>query len=483
MKKQGKLLALFLLMLLMAATTLPTALAAGQAANIPQTYILFDVSSSTANSRETLTSLYKYLFALFETSPYEMNLTICFFDENLREKDEILTIVGGEHKGNTVSKLLADDMFSKKTAVYDSLVAFNQKFITLLSDEEKMNTNIIVFSDMVSTVNTSANTCEAVNRIFSQWIESGMTVKGLIWRESAKEFVFRNSDNVNKKYDIDLNNKMGAYECLFHIYFDIITGGYPENFDFNPQQKSNVPVVVYPNSYEMFIITNNNLTTLKYVDRETGEYKDINATELFPTAEFPDNPPKILVINKQQIDLIGTTFLASSVSDFQVYPIVAPRVVNINIQQNGSSELIRANEATDFIVTYDPQIKLWAQNSSELTAEVTIGKDGTDHPSVFTLEDPSDTHEFLGNKNVFSETGEYNITVRIKDKDNAVLSEFLTTQYVTFSRETSSPSGSGGDSGGGNTVLIVVLIIVGLIIVAGFGFFLANRGKKRSWNL
>lgn len=483
---------MLLSMLILAVTALPTSLAAEPVSVIPRTYMLLDVSGSTANSRETLTSLYKYLFALFDTSPYEMDLTICFFDESLRNTDEIQTRIGGEVKGNAENQLYtvlsADDMFLNNTAVYDSLIDFNESFITQLSDEEKKNANIIVFSDMVSTINITSNTHEAVNSLFSQWVEYGITVKGLIWRESAKEFIFQNSDDVNKVYNMDLANKIGAYECLFHIYFDIITGGYPENYDFNPNQKHDVPVVIYPNTYEMFVITDNNQTTLKYIDGETGEYKDINATELFPAAQFSDNPPKILVIDKQQIDLIGTTFLASSVSDFQVYPIVAPQVVDVTLQQNGQSDLIHAKELTNFNVAYNPQIKLWDQNASELKAEIIITKDGDSHSTSFTLVEQSDNHEFLGEYNTFPENGEYNIIVKIKDKNDVSLSEFETSQFVTFSKDTDlgnteNSDGSGNTGNSGNTAIIVILIIIGLLIVAGGGFFLVKNKKKTTWKL
>jgi hypothetical protein len=487
MKTLKMIVAILLSVMLVATMGFPTALAAGQVSVVPQTYILFDVSGSTANSRETLTSLYKYLFTLFETSPYEMNLTICFFDVSLRNEDEIQTRVGGNNQGNTASqlygKLLEPSMFSKSTAVYDSLVTFEEKFIMPMSDEEKKNTTIIVFSDMDNTVRTDINTHGTINNIFSKWLENQITVKGLIWQENGKKFVFNQEDEINKVYPIDLNNKIGAYECLFHVYFDILTGGYPKNYDFNSQQKPNVPVVVYPNSYEMFIITDNNQTTLKYVDSATGEYKDINATELFPAAQFSDNPPKILVITKQQIDLIGTTFLATSVSDFQVYPIVAPQVVDITVQQNGQSDLIRAKEITRFIVKYDPQIKIWIQNASELKAEITVTKDGDYQSTSFILDEQSDNSEFVGDKNPFPETGEYDVVAKIKDKNGASLSEYKISQYVTFANKNATNTGSDGDNGIGNMVLIALIIVAVLMIVAGGVFFLVKRKKKTPWNL
>lgn len=419
-------------------------LALEKSSEMPKTYLLLDVSGSTEDARNTLISLYKYLFKLFETYPYEMDLTICFFDKTLWTDNPYVVniMVGAQNKTTDLSRLdslFAEEdsmMFSRDTAVYDSLLTFDQMFIASLTNEEKTNTNIIVFSDMQSTIHLERNTDDAVNELFSKWHEDGITVKGLIWCESEENFDYQNSDDINRMYMLDLTNKIEAYECIFSIYFDILTGVQPENYDYNPQYQESAFVRVNPEAYEIFIISDSNDLKLVYINEE-GDLQEIDTddTELFPVENYPDSPPKVLVFNKTTVDKIGGAFSALNVSHFQVYQIVAPQISDVSLQQNGQNDLVRAGEPIEIVAKYNPQIRYWEQKVTELQAEMIIYQDDPDAATTLTLVNKKDSYEFFSNELLFSEPGEHHILIHIMDENGIIISEHDAIQYIAKEKE------------------------------------------------
>ncbi len=453
----------------------------------PRTFLVLDVSGSTSESKDVLQSLYRYLIALFDTTPYEMRLTILLFDENLLDQTSniIDTVVNNSNKNDIKGQLeeLLLDKFTKDTAVADSLSSLDKNFINKLTDQEKENCNIVVFSDMVSTIRLNSNNYRSINQIYSKWIDEKITVKSLIWNN--KEFSMENGDSINKIYNIDLYNTMPAYECLFHIYFDIVTGGYPEHFDNNKENVSRKLISIWPNTYEIFIITKNNDATLSIVT-DSGEKKDIETVELFPNDDFSGNPPKILKINKKQVDEIGRSFLAEGIEDFQVYSILAPQISEIKVSQNGERNLIRESKITEFVVSVDPQIKLWENKMSDITVQLFVDKLDPENnlKSESKLIDPKITGNlekdgyFEQSFVAFTEgNGEYLISAQILDSAGNILSKETKKVFVTFSDQITP------DNDGKIAVVIIsvfiVLVLIGILLLIVF----KKKKSKDKWNI
>lgn len=448
--------------------------------SIPRTFLVLDVSGSTVESKHMIQSLYRYLLALFETSPYEMQLTVLLFDENLLDQtyNIIDTVVNDSNKNDIKEQLegILSDKFTKDTAVADSLSSLDKKYISKLTAKEKENSNIVVFSDMVSTIRLDSNNYRSINQIYSKWIDEKITVKSLIW--DNKDFLLENGDNVNKIYNINLSDTMPAYECLFHIYFDIVTGEAPKYFYNNKESVSHKLISVLPNTYEIFIITKNNDAIFSYIT-DSEEKKNIETIELFPNGDYIGNVPKILKINKNLVDKIGDAFLAEEIGDFQVYSILAPQISEIKVSQNGDRELIRESTKTEFVVSVDPQIKLWKNKLSDITVELLIDKIEPEtnlqneqeeiNPKIIgKLEKDGSFEKSI---EAFTEgNGEYLISVRILDSAGNILSKETKNVFVTFSNQ-STPGNYG-------KIAFIIIIAFIVLVLTGILLFIVLKKKK-----
>lgn len=477
---------------------------------IPNTYLVFDVSSSTAKSKETLKSLYQYLVLLFSNCQYDMNLTILLFDEELLTDPQNIVEVslGNKNKINYTEKLSEildlSDKFSRKTAVYESLDKFNSMYISKLNDEEKNITNIVVFSDMKSTANQSRNTDKNINDLYLSWISSGITVKNLVWTDGDKtsSFEFLHSDETNDMYTVDINDvSIIPYEVLFHLYFHTITGGYPENNNKTPENRADNIIYKYPDTYEIYLLTDNPDAVFKSIsDSDNKDLITIETEQVFPSQQLSNNQPKVFKINKSVVDKMGSMYLAENLKHLYIYTILSPKISNIKIVQGYNDYLYTDNE-TSFEVVIDPSIKLWRDMSANsLRVNVAICSKKTTGATETKDEDLINTNEdrFIfkcDGINAFSSgEGKYDITVTVwlkndseKIDDDILLCEKTVNKYIVAGGTSTNSDDNGKD---GYVRLKVIVVALFFIFVSIFIIIFIIKSKKhkkdallKKWNL
>jgi len=468
---------------------------------IPRTFLILDVSGSTRASRGILTSLYKIILELFQQCPYKMELTTLMFDKHLlTDPDCIIEETLGQGTNSNIQKKLNATLNSEKvfccdTAVHRSLSEFEDQYLDSLSDEDCKNANVIVFSDMVSTVDDTSDVNQDVNKLFYEWQERGITVKSLVWTENGdSDFVFEHvDDSGNTMCQVNLNNMLGAYESLLYIYFGLLTGEPPAIESYDTELHKNQLIVFPSDAYEIYLLAVGPDKKIVYYDSETAEESDgsVLLEDRVETIKDEINgfPLSVYKIGREEASTIQNV-LAEDVSELKMYYIQCPEIVSSKIDSDSNNHKIYSKEPVTFTVTVNLSQLFWEEKAEEMyintilqaeqgeRIERPIGGEYDKRNQTFIAKDKDGFPE--GKKT-------WNVSVQLKDGDNHVLDEQSTKVYVGQKSSEDPSSAPPHPDPDHISIPVYVIAIIAILVVVFIMVVLCiinkNRKEKHKWNI